>query len=194
MSSYIASQINRLAVRLIVMADIAGRDLDRAEARRLAAKQIAQETRARRAHRTILPVPTGAPTLETARAFFIAKIEALAARLANPISPSRSAPPSAVRKAAKPSDELGGEIVPQLRATRRHVNKQFALVEPTPSTPSPTIGVYAGNVGSAELIDEAANFHTSLRWSSRPLDNWKKSIEQADQATARRNRGSTWIG
>jgi hypothetical protein len=190
MSSYVARQINLLAVRLIIMAGIKGRDLDRNEARREAARQIAAQTRERRKHRATLPPPTGRPTLHNVRAHVVASIERLAHRLRHPISPARSAPPAAVRKA---SPKPGAYAL--LRPTRPRVNKPIVTVPPVSVEPSPppTVGVYAGIGSSAELIPDN-EYHTSLRYGDTATDNWRKSIEAAEQATARRHNGSTWIG
>jgi hypothetical protein len=96
---------------------------------------------------------------------------------------------SELEATAKPSPPAPVELA-KSRVQGYPVNSRDQMPDPDRHQ---TLGVYSGNASSAALIPDS-EYHSSVNWGSAPCDNWKKSIEAAEQATARRNAGSTWIG
>jgi hypothetical protein len=184
--SYIASKIDALAVRLKIIAAMAGYDLSDQQLRREAARQVAQEARELRAQHPYAPPPTGRVTLDNVKQLFAARVAAIGARMRDP----RTQPPVTLEHAT-----------PQPSPESLSTTDKLPQPSPPPSSVAPdperhaTLGVFSGHPSSAELIDDR-EFHNSVRYGDTATDNWRRSIQQNEEIAAQRQRNapSRWIG
>ena len=175
-SSYILNRIRNRAMTLMLLTPVGrdGQGLSRAEAERIAARELAEQQRASKP--STPPPPTDQITVSNAKRIFIARVEALAARL-------KATPARRNRLPRTPAPT----VLPH-------------TLDPIASSPAPAaapanelqiIGVFAGRITSAELIDDS-EFHTSVSFGDRATNNWRASIER-NQRMAQRRRG-LWVG
>jgi hypothetical protein len=151
-------------------------DFDQAE--RAAAQEIIAEERRKpySAHPYVAPGERGI-TVKNARQVFIARVNAVAARLRNPVIPTKASAEAGGGLSATPKPR----VVPRPLSHRKITKQQ---VEPSPP-PTNQVLIYDGNGSSPQRIADE-EFHSSLQ--SPVTQNWRKSIERNERLARARGR------
>jgi hypothetical protein len=165
----IADLRRHISYRASVLRLLSGFTLDRSTAERQAAKELADEERARSKPSTASASATAEPTVHNARAVLLARIDAVAERLRN--GPRRR---NRLPRAAPPT------------VIRPHIEDPI-IAQPAPAAaPSgelQVIGVFAGRISTAQLIDDS---EFDPRWKeSIATRNWRASIERNQKLRGR---------
>jgi hypothetical protein len=158
----------------LLTAATSGEELDTRTAQRIAARELASE----RARPGALSAPPVRITVQNARAEFIRRVNAVALRLRNPITPSTTPKGPTEQPRVKPR--------PLMRAGK--ITKQ--QVEPSPPAPEPVLLYSSNSTAAAELIGDE-QFHTSVL--DIPTANWRRSIIE-NERRAQQRKQSRWVG
>jgi hypothetical protein len=147
-----------------------------------AAKAIVAEERAKPRATAYAAPNSGNITVANAREVFIARVQAVAARLAAPITPS-------VRP--KGVTELAFKPRPLTRKRQVEGKPEPAPASTTAPAPEPTL-IFTGRGTAAELIGDD-QFHTSV--IDLTTQAWRRSIEENERRVAEQlRRRSLWVG
>jgi hypothetical protein len=187
---YIAGEIRRRATRLRLISAMRGdaEMIDPAEARLLAAREIAAERRAkeRSALQFAAAGTTEGITVANARQWLLDKLAGMAERLKATANIEVSAPPPPqIRKHVL--DPAGLSVADKSPAPSAPTNN-----EPEQPATEPIIGIY-GTVSTAERIDDR-EFANSLRWGDRALEGWRRSLATNERIAREKAERSRWIG
>jgi hypothetical protein len=184
-AQFIMREIRRRALHLRLRSAIAnnGEMIERSEAQRIAAKEIAQEQR-RRPKRADART-TGQEqhvTIGNARQALINKVMAIGERLRDGLAaqPSGNTPSTAAAVVS-----LG----PGVRLSPPPFVNMSGGDQPREQPPSNQTLVFASNGSGVELIPDS-EFHNSVR--DLTTESWRRSIIEARERAAR--RGMKWIG
>jgi hypothetical protein len=150
-----------------------------------AARQIVAEERAKPRTTAYASPPTDTITVKNAREVFISKVQAIAARLATPITPRT------LLAANKPP-----RVVPRPLTHRPHTSDPIAAPDsatapPVQPNPEPVL-LFTSTTNTAAVLIPDSEFEPRWRAQSLATENWRHSIEVNERIAARRR--TTWVG